>query len=34
MAPKFKNIEEQSIAKKYCPVSLLSVVGKVLEKLI
>ena len=29
----FKNIGEWSTAKKYCPVSLLSVVGKVFEKL-
>ena len=28
----FKNIGEQSTAKNYCPVSLLSVVGKVFEK--
>ena len=28
----FKNIEEQSTAEDYCPVSLLSVVGKVFEK--
>ena len=29
----FKNIGEQSTAEDYCPVSLLSVVGKVFEKL-
>ena len=28
----FKNIGEQSTAKNFCPVSLLSVVGKVFEK--
>ena len=33
MVPIFKNIGEQSTAKNYCPVSLLSVVGKVFEKL-
>ena len=31
--PIFKNIEEQSTSEDYCPVSLLSVVGKVFEKL-
>ena len=31
--PVFKNIGEQSTAKNYCPVRLLSVVGKVVEKL-
>ena len=33
VVPIFKNIGEQSTAKNYCPVSLLSVVGKVFEKL-
>ena len=32
VVPIFKNIWEQSTAKTYCPVSLLSVVGKVFEK--
>ena len=32
VVPIFKNIGEQSTAKNYCPVSLLSVVGKVFEK--
>ena len=32
--PCIKNIGERSIAKKYCPVSLLSVVSKVFEKLV
>ena len=30
----FKNVEERSTAKNYCPVSLLSVVSKVFEKLL
>ena len=30
----FKNVGERSTAKKYCPVSLLSVVSKVFEKLV
>ena len=30
----FKNVGERSTAKKYCPVSLLSVVSKVVEKLV
>ena len=30
----FKNVEERSFAKNYCPVSLLSVVSKVFEKLV
>ena len=30
----FKNVGEQSTAKNYCPVSLHSVVSKVLEKLV
>ena len=32
VVPIFKNIGEQSTAKNYCPVSLLSVVGKVFAK--
>ena len=32
--PVFKNVTERSTAKNYCPVSLLSVVSKVLEKLV
>ena len=34
VVPVFKNVEERSTAKKYCPVSLLSVVSKVFEKLV
>ena len=34
MVPVFKNVEERSTAKKYRPVSLLSVVSKVFEKLV
>ena len=34
MVPVFKNIGERSTAKNYCPVSLLSVVSKVFEKLV
>ena len=30
----FKNVEERSTAKNYCPVSLLSVVSKVFEKIV
>ena len=30
----FKNVWERSTAKNYCPVSLLSVVSKVFEKLV
>ena len=33
VAPVFKNVEEKSTAKNCHPVSLLSVVGKVFEKL-
>ena len=33
MVPVFKNAGERSTAKSYCPVSLLSVVSKVFEKL-
>ena len=34
MVPVFKNAGERSTTKNYCPVSLLSVVSKVFEKLI
>ena len=34
MAPVFKNVGERSTAKNYHPVSLLSVVSKVFEKLV
>ena len=34
MVPVFKNVEERSTAKTYHPVSLLSVVSKVFEKLV
>ena len=34
MVPVFKNVGEMSAAKKYRPVSLLSAVGKVIEKLV
>ena len=34
VVPVFKNVGERSTAKKYSPVSLLSVVSKVLEKLV
>ena len=34
MVPVFKNLRERSTAKNYGPVSLLSVVSKVLEKLL
>ena len=34
VAPIFKNVGERSTAKNYCPVSLLSVVSKVFEKLV
>ena len=34
VVPVFKNVEERSFAKNYCPVSLLSVVSKVFEKLV
>ena len=33
VVPVFKNVGERSTAKNYCPVSLLSVVSKVFEKL-
>ena len=32
--PVFRNVGERSTAKNYCPVSLLSVVTKVFEKLV
>ena len=34
VVPVFKNVGEKSTAKNYCPVSLLSVVSKVFEKLV
>ena len=34
VVPVFKNVGERSTAKSYCPVSLLSVVSKVFEKLV
>ena len=34
VVPVSKNVEERYIAKNYCPVSLLSVVSKVFEKLV
>ena len=34
VVPVFKNVGERSAAKNYCPVSLLSVVSKVFEKLV
>ena len=34
VVPVFKNFRERSTAKNYCPVSLLSVVSKVFEKLV
>ena len=34
MVPVFTNVGERSTAKNYCPVSLLSVVSKVFEKLV
>ena len=34
MGPVFKNVGERSAAKTYHPVSLLSVVSKVFEKLV
>ena len=34
MVPVFENVRESSAAKSYCPVSLLSVVSKVFEKLV
>ena len=32
MVPVFKNFEEKSTAKNYCPVSLPSIVSEVFEK--
>ena len=34
VVPVFKNVGERSTAKNYCPVSLLSVVSKVFEKIV
>ena len=34
MVPVFKNVGESYTAKNYCPVSLLSMVSKVFEKLV
>ena len=34
MVSVFKNVREKSTAKNYCPVSLLSVISKVFEKLV
>ena len=34
MIPVFKNVGKRSTAENYCPVSLLSVVSKVFEKVI
>ena len=34
MVPTFKHVGESSTAKSYCPVSLLSVLSKVFEKLV
>ena len=34
MVPVFKNVGERSTSKNYCPVSLLSVVNKVFQKLV
>ena len=34
LVPVFKNVGDRSPAKNYCPVSLLSVVSKVFEKLV
>ena len=34
MVPVFKNVGERSSAKNYCPISLLSVVSKVFERLV
>ena len=34
MVPVFKNVWERSKTKNYCPVSLLSVVSKIFEKLV
>ena len=34
VVPVFKNVGKRSTAKNYCPISLLSVVSRVFEKLI
>ena len=34
MVPVFKNVGERSTAKNFCPVSLLSVVSQIFEKLL
>ena len=34
VVPVFKNVGERSTSKNYCPISLLSVVNKVFEKLV
>ena len=34
LVPLFKNVGERSTTKSYCPVSLLSVVSEVFEKLV
>ena len=34
VVPVLKNVEERSTAKNYCPVSLLSVISKVFEKVV
>ena len=34
MVPLFKNVGERSATKNYCPISLLSVVSKVSEKIL
>ena len=34
MFPVIKNVRERSTAKNYCPVSLLSLISKVFEKLV
>ena len=34
MVPVYKNVGEKSTAKKYCPVSIFSVVSKVFERLV
>ena len=34
MVPVFKTVGERSTSKNYCPVSLLSAVSKVFEKLV
>ena len=34
MVPVFKNVGERATVKNYCPVTLLSVVSKVFQKLV